>query len=139
MDTLKCLTQAFLVKEQKFRKLLIDKTLEFPYQKGMNFLVIYAMGSKLTRITTYPVHTNEVWKYTIVFREINPDTIEEAGKILGSENLIHTTGICEKSNQTRIENYLFPDIDKNTPESLQHNLRSLPEIQGVEFERIFLH
>ena len=96
------------------------------------------MGSALARITAYPVDATEIWKFSIIFKTFESPLAEKVAGILGSRNLIHTTGLCEKHNKTVLENYLLPNGNWGKAESLRYELQAVPEIQAVGLEQILL-
>lgn len=132
------LTSGMVIKERNFRKLFLDKSIPIPYPRGKNFLVIYAVESKLTRITNYPIDSKEIWKFTILFRVCSPSIVPVVAKILGTTNLVHTTGICEKRSQILIESYLLPEEKWEIAERKRIELQKMSEIQGVMIEKIVL-
>jgi len=132
------LTYGLVIKERSFRKMFLEKTIPIPYPRGKNFLVIYAVESKLTRITNYPIDGKEIWKFTILFRVCSPNIVPVIAKVLGTSNLVHTTGICEKRSQILIESYLTPDEKWESAERKRIELQKMPEIQGVLIEKIQL-
>jgi hypothetical protein len=130
------LTFGFIISPLHFRSFFLDDTLPFPYQNETNFLLIYAIGSKFTRISAYPINSNEIWKYQITLEQCPPSTVELIGKLINSENIIHTTGVCEKSNKIMLEDYIFPSNTIFYQEILDQ-LKQIPHVIHVKFEAIF--
>jgi hypothetical protein len=132
------LTIGILVKDRKFKKLFLDRTIPIPSSEKMNFLVIYAVGTKMTRITSYPVLFNEIFKITFVLKECHPDIIQKVASIVGSDNLIHTTGLCEKGKKTVVENYYLPKESWATMRQMMVRFENQPEFVSVSIEQIKL-
>ncbi|MHA1721229.1 MAG: hypothetical protein ACTSWX_10565 [Promethearchaeota archaeon] len=107
------ITRGFIKPYKDFKKLLISPELEIPYDPKLNFLLVYSISSKLTRITCYPIYSSEIWKLKIIYNTGSNEALKNTTIHLLDYKLIHTTGISEKKGKFSVEYYLIPHRDWN--------------------------
>ncbi len=105
------ITIGFLKSYENFKKVLISSELRVPYDKSLNILLVYSISSDLTRITCYPVKSQEIWKLKIIYNTGSKEALKKTTKYLLDYKLIHTTGISKKKGKFSVEYYLLPHED----------------------------
>ena len=105
------ITIGFLKSYENFKIVLISSELRVPYDKSLNILLVYSISSDLTRITCYPVNSQEIWKLKIIYNTGSKEALEKTTQYLLNFKLIHTTGISEKKGKFPVEYYLLPHED----------------------------
>ena len=105
------ITIGFLKSYENFKILLISSELKVPYDNLCNMLLVYSISSDLTRITCYPVKSQEIWKLKIIYNTGSKDALKNTTKYLLDYKLIHTTGISEKKGKFSVEYYILPHED----------------------------
>ncbi len=105
------ITIGFLKSYENFKIILISSELRVPYDKSLNILLVYSISSDLTRITCYPVNSQEIWKLKIIYNTGSKEALEKTTQYLLNFKLIHTTGISEKKGKFPVEYYLLPHED----------------------------
>ena len=105
------ITIGFLKSYKNFKKLFISSELTVPYDSSSNMLLVYSISSELTRITCYPVKSQEIWKLKIIYNTGSKEALKNTTKYLLDYKLIHTTGISEKKGKFSVEYYILPHKD----------------------------
>jgi hypothetical protein len=101
------ITYGYIIDKSRYLSLLLSPQLPLLYDKIKNFLVIYALNSKLSRITCYPLEDPSCLKISIAIPEFDRKITENLSKIFDDFKLIHTTGVCEVKSGFGLEYYLF--------------------------------
>ncbi len=130
------ITIGYLKSYENFKKLLISSELRDPYDKLLNILLVYSISSELTRITCYPVKSQEIWKLKIIYNTGSKDALKTTTKYLLDYKLIHTTGISEKKGKFSVEYYLLPHEDWKDGINLTDNIAENYDVLHCGIESI---
>jgi hypothetical protein len=133
------LTSGFLISGKEFKKRFLNRELEPSFNLSKNFLVIYAIEKKFTRITTYPLSQNEIWKFTINFQEVQDIAIETISNIMKSIEIVHNTGVCQIKSSFLMENYVIPSENYEISQKIINELKQFTMIKEVLFQSIKLN
>ena len=130
------ITIGFLKSYENFKKLLISSELTVPYTSSSNMLLIYSISSDLTRITCYPVISQEIWKFKIIYNTGSKDALKITTKYLLDFKLVHTTGISEKKGKFSVEYYILPHEDWKEGITLTDNIAKNYDVMQCGIELI---
>jgi hypothetical protein len=132
------LTNGFLITGKEFQNRFLYRELESNFDLSQNYLVIYAIEKKFTRITTYPLKFNVIWKFTTYFQEVDEIIIETISKVMKTSDIIHNTGICQIKNDLILENYVIPSENNEDSKRIIKELKQNPIVKEVLFQSIKL-
>ena len=128
------LTSGLLVDYHTYEKLLLSPELPRIYSRDQLCLLIYAISSRLSRITIYPTTSHIVWKITLNFSRVDPQIISQLTKLLQQCQIMHTTGICEEGDTICVEYYVIPFENDNQAEIWLNKIRAIEIISGLKLD-----
>ncbi len=130
------ITYGYLTSYSQFGKLILSKDLPQIYSKDENFLIIYAIYPKLTRVTSYPIQSQEIWKLKIQLNLADHAIITKINTLIHPNKTVHTTGLSEKNGKYVVENYLFPMQSWAEGINIIDMLKNFETVDLCQMERI---
>lgn len=130
------ITEGFIRSKAVYDALLLSDTLPQIYPLDTNFLIIYAIYPKLSRITCYPTKSTLIWKLKIVLNSSNAQIVSQIASFLKRIETIHTTGICVKNDKFIIENYLAGKNIWDEAIELAFKINKITEVEKCSIEVI---
>jgi hypothetical protein len=130
------ITEAILTSKEKFKSMLMPKNFPFYYDNSKMILAVYAIYPKLTRITCYPVSTNEIWIIRLLFSKLDESQVQDYNKLIQNYQIYHTTGIQEKNSEYIIETYFSPEETKLPRKELEEFIKGFSGISSFEINKI---
>lgn len=132
----KDITKGYIISKEEYKKLLLKPDLDDIHDESPQFLVIYAVYPRLTRITCYPIHVNTLWKIKMTLTNSNHEVFTEISQFIKSGQTIHTTGLSEKNGVYVVENYITLENDWDAAKRLVDNLSQIKDIVNCQIEEI---
>ena len=123
------ITKGYIISKETYDKFLINPNLPNIYDDDMQFLIIYAIYPKLTRITCYPITPIRIFKIKIQLLDANHLILSKITVLLANNQTIHTTGLSQKEEIYVVENYLVLSQKWTEIQSLVEQINKIPEVK----------
>ena len=136
MDNIPAITQGLLCSTEEYKSLLLSDDLPEKYPDSSTFLIVYAIYSRLTRITCYPVTMQSLWKLSLIMTSSDPDIMQKIITQLNPSEVIHTTGLKKKNDEFVVENYITPQQSWEKAQTIIHSLKKISQVKACSIELV---
>jgi len=128
------ITTGYVISFDLYRRLLVDPGIFSCIGEPSWVLVIYALYPKLTRITCYPIPDATIYKLILDIEGIAPSILQFIAQTLSKAQIVHTTGVLEKTQGNYVEYYLNLPQSAPSIHSIVNSLKNHESIHQCNVE-----